>query len=115
MYDTNLQKITVLLFQYGQAVSTDADDTGSFLCAHDPYFTLIPEQGCPPKFDKLVEAFEKSFSSNFKLDSRLKFDRKQTEEFANSAVCSLQFERLTRMRGRPKVRMEFQNEKWISI
>ena len=41
--DTNLQKITVLLFQYGQAVSTDADDTGSFLCAHDPYFTLIPE------------------------------------------------------------------------
>ena len=31
------------LFQYGQAVSTDNDDTGSFLCAHDPYFTLIPE------------------------------------------------------------------------
>ena len=23
-------------------MSTDSDDTGSFLCAHDPYFTLIP-------------------------------------------------------------------------
>ena len=72
-------------------------------------------QGCPPKFDKLVEAFEKSFSSNFKLDSRLKFDRKQTEEFTNFGVCSLQFERLTRMRGRLRVKMNFKNEKWISI
>ena len=39
-------------------MSTDADDTGSFLCAHDPYFTLIQE---PENDTELVTVTENEF------------------------------------------------------
>ena len=76
-------------------------------------------QGCPPKFEAQL-----SKRSVYKIST-------------NSGVCSLQFERLTRMRGRSpsflerekdsgntyfnvvlwrsRVKIDFQNEKWISI
>ena len=38
-----MYKTIISIILYGQTESTDADDTGSFLCAHDPYFTLISE------------------------------------------------------------------------
>ena len=33
----------ISIIQYGQTVSTEPEDTGSLLCAHDSYFTLIQE------------------------------------------------------------------------
>ena len=39
----NCKNSLISVIQYGQTESTDADDTGWFLCAHDPYFILIPE------------------------------------------------------------------------
>ena len=56
-----------------------------------------PNQGCPPKFEAQL-----SKRSVYKIST-------------NSGVCSLQFERLARMRGRRRVKMDFQNEKWISF
>ena len=55
---TKLYQTIISIIQYGQTVSTDDEDTGSFLCAHDPYFTLIPE----PEIDtELLTVTENEF------------------------------------------------------
>ena len=40
---------------YGQTVSKAADDTGSFLCDHDPYFKLIQESDNDTELPNVTE------------------------------------------------------------
>ena len=50
-----VQNNPISISQNGQIVSTDAENTGSFLCAHDPYFTLIQEPELEPELLTITE------------------------------------------------------------
>ena len=72
-------------------MSTDADDIGSFLCAHGPYFTLIPEPDIDTELltvtqNEFQEAFNDTFAKNDGFVAPNYSQISETKDFLNNCL-----------------------------